>query len=56
MQESLNLATAGFNIVNCRGVAGSRGSPIGDRAPLRGWGVRPEERHESAAFVHAEAV
>lgn len=56
MRETLNLATAGFNIVNCRGVAGGRGSAIGDRALLRGGGVRPEERHEAGPFMHAETV
>ena|ERR1700674_2073964 len=56
MGESLNLATAGLNIVNCRGVAGGWGSAIGDRALLRGWRVRPEECDEAGAFMHAETV
>jgi hypothetical protein len=56
MRETLNLATAGLNIVNGRGVAGGRGSAIGDSALLRGWGIGPEERDEAGAFVHAEAV
>ena len=56
MGESPNLATAGLNIVNCRGVTEGWGSAIGDRALLRGWRVRPEECDKAGAFMHAESV